>query len=71
VAAVLDEHLHRVRIAQLIAGGDRVPAHGDSRIVVAQRDGHAALRVAGIALLRVGLGQYHDAAGVGEAERGP
>ena len=40
------------------------------RVVGADRRGDAALRVAGVALARIGLGEDDDAAGVGQRDRG-
>ena len=55
--AVLDEHLHGPLVAQPVAGGDRVGGVQRRRIVGADRGGDAALRVAGVALAWLRLGQ--------------
>ena len=57
----LDQHAHRALVAQAVAGGDRVGRVQLRRIVGADRGGDAALRVAGVALARLGLGEDEHA----------
>ena len=55
--AVLHEHAHGVFVAQAVAGGHRVGEMLLRRILGADRGGDAALRVAGVALGGIGLGE--------------
>jgi hypothetical protein len=55
--AVLDQHVDRRFIAQTIARSDRVCGVLGRRVAVANRGRDAALGVAGIAFVGIGLGQ--------------
>ena len=64
------QHVDRVGHAKSVARRHRVARMQLGRVVCAERRGDAALRVAGIALSRIGLGENHDVAGLGERDRG-
>ena len=64
-----NEHVHRLRQTQAVARGERVLRVKIWRVVRADCRSDAALRVAGIALARIGLGQDDDTAGLGERDR--
>ena len=68
-AGLFDEHAHRLAVAQAVAGRHRVGRVQLGRIVRADGRRDAALRVAGIALARLGLGQDQDVAGDPRARR--
>ncbi len=68
--AFLDEHAHGRLVAQSVAGANRVASMERGAVVGTDRGGNAALRVAGVALGRVGLGQNQHAAGWRERNRG-
>src|SRR5688572_5630696 len=57
------------RHTQTIAGGDGVAAMQSRRVVRANGCGNTALRVSGVALPRIRLGQDDDASRVGERDR--
>ena len=61
--AFLDEHVDGRLVAQSVAGADRVRRVQRGAVVVADRRRDAALRVAGVALARIGLGEDGDAPG--------
>ena len=58
--AVLDQHAHRLLVAQAVARGHRVARVQGRRVAVADRGRDAALRVAGVALGGLRLGQDED-----------
>jgi hypothetical protein len=64
--AVFDQHPYRRFIAQAVAGGDRVGGVQRRGVVGAHCRGDAALRVAGVALSRIGLGEHEHVAGARE-----
>jgi 3-dehydroquinate synthase len=66
----LDEDAHRRFVAQAVAGARRVGCVQRRRVVVSNRGGNAALRVSGVALGRIGLGENEHASGGSEANRG-
>src|SRR6185503_9581847 len=68
--ALAHEHVHRLGIAQPVAGGDRVARVQRRRVVGTERRRDAALRVAGVALAGVRLREHDDVAGLGERQRG-
>ena len=59
--SLVRQHVDGVGHAQAVAGGDRVARVQLRRIVRADGRGDAALRVAGVALARIGLGEDDDA----------
>src|SRR5262245_46718762 len=65
-----DEHADRCRVAQAIARRDGVRGVNRGTVIGSDRNGNAALRVAGVALARLGLGQYENAARGRERNRG-
>ena len=69
--ALPDQDAHRVEIAQPVAGGQRVLRVQLGIVVVADRGGDAALRVAGVALGRRRLGQEQHLAGLRQLQRRP
>ena len=62
VRPLVDEHLDRRHVAQAGAGLERVVAVQVDAVVGPQRRGNAALRVSGVALGAVGLGDQQDRA---------
>src|SRR5262249_57978683 len=64
-----DADAHRLLIAQPVAGANRIRLVERGTVVVTQRSGDTALRVAGVALGRFRLRQHDDAAGAGERNR--
>ena len=67
--ALADEHVNGLGKTEAVAGGERIARVEIRRVVGADRRGDAALRVSGVALARIGFGQEHDAAGVGQRDR--
>ena len=68
----VDEHAHRVGVAQPAARGERVGAVQLGRVVVVeQRRGHAALRVAGRRPAELALGEHRRPTGRLGARRAP
>ena len=67
--AVLDERAHGVRIAQTVTGAQRVGRVQRRCVIVTDRGGDAALRVAGVALRRLGFRQHQHATRRGEPDR--
>ena len=68
---LLDEHAYGLLVAQPVARANRVGRVQLRAVVVADRRGDAALRVAGVALVRIGLGQHGDAPGRRERDGRP
>src|SRR5262249_40657114 len=68
--SLFDQHAYRVLVAQAIAGANRVCRVQLRAVVVANGGGDAALRVAGVALAGIGLGENENASGRRERDRG-
>ena len=68
---LLDEHAYGLLVAQPVARANRVGRVQLRTVVVADRRGDAALRVAGVALVRIGLRQHGDAPGRRERDGRP
>ena len=69
---LLDEHPHRLGIAQTVARGERVLLVQGDLVIFAERGGDAALRVLGVAVGGKVLGEEHDLAlGDGDLDGGP
>jgi 3-dehydroquinate synthase len=64
--AVFHEHLHRVRIAEAVPGGDGVRGMQLRRVAGTNRRGNSSLRVTGIAFLGARFGQDKHIAVSGE-----
>lgn len=64
--AVFNEHLHRLRIAEAVAGGDRVSRMQLRRVAGTNGRGNASLRVTGVAFLGARFGQDKHIAVSGE-----
>ena len=60
---LLDEHADGLLVAQPVARANRVGRVQLGAVVLADRRGDAALRVSGVALVRIGLRQHGDAPG--------
>ena len=67
---VVHQHVHRLHPTEVVPCHHRVAGVELRRILVAHCSRNAALRVACIALARIGLGQDDDAAGLRQGERG-
>ena len=67
--AVVHQHVHGLAAAQAVARLDGVARVQRRRVVGAHRGRHAALRVAGVALAGIGLGQHEHVAHVAERDR--
>jgi len=67
---VLYEHVDGLGAAEPVARLHRVAGVELRRVVGANRRGDAALRVAGVALARIGLGEHQHVAHLGERDRG-
>ena len=69
-AAVLNEDPHGFGNAEMIAGGDGVAFVQCRRVVITDGHRNAALRIAGVALPRICLGEDNDGAGFRQPECG-
>ena len=69
VRSRFDQHRDRRLVAEAVAGAHGVGGVQRRRVVVAHRRRDAALRVAGVALGRFGLGEDQDAAGRRQTDR--
>ena len=67
--ALANEHVNGLGETEAVAGRERIARVQIRRVVIAHRRGDAALRVAGVALARIGLGQQDDAADIGQRDR--
>ena len=68
--AVVHEHVDRLRIAETIAGLERVARVELRRVVRTHRGGNTTLCVTGVAFSRIGLREDDDVAGLGERDGG-